>query len=145
MAAVVFIVIGGTSWFAWRYMATNVTRDSASFDISRSGSVSELLQPPETGLVTAIADLEAVANAGAAHLDPETSSLLQRHLGVIDRAIHESRAALESEPASRVAQESLFDALDAKVTLLRDAVVLIGEMRSGALEEPASIIPELNP
>jgi hypothetical protein len=64
-----------------------------------------------------------------ATLDMNTAEVLQANLTVIDGAIGESRAALDREPESGVAQESLVQALQNKVALLQDTVSLINAMR----------------
>ena len=56
---------------------------------------------------------------------------LASSMGVIDKAITESRAALVAQPASRVAQQSLFDAFRRKVALLQDTIALMNELRKG--------------
>jgi len=63
---------------------------------------------------------------------------------VIDQAIRESRAALQSQPASELAQESLFEALRRKVGLLQETIGLINEMRKGNQAGTARIIQNLN-
>jgi hypothetical protein len=70
--------------------------------------------------------------------------VLQKNLSVIDQAIGESRAALRTQPASELAQESLFEALRSKVTLLQDTVSLINEMRKGNQEGAARIVSGIN-
>jgi hypothetical protein len=50
---------------------------------------------------------------------------------VIDQAIGESRVALQAQPTSAPAQESLFDAFRSKIALLQDTIALINEMRKG--------------
>jgi hypothetical protein len=70
--------------------------------------------------------------------------VLQKNLEVIDQAIGESRAALQTQPTSDVAQESLFEALRNKVVLLQETVVLINEMRKGNQEGTARIVSGLN-
>ncbi len=79
----------------------------------------------------AIAGLEAVAREGQATLDPQLAAVLQKNIGVTDQAITESRAAVRAQPTSEVAQTSLFEALQRKVSLLRDTIALINEMRKG--------------
>jgi copper chaperone CopZ len=91
----------------------------------------------------AIAELDKVAKAGQAVLDPQTAAVLQKNIGVTDQAIRESRAALRSEPTSEVAQSSLFEALQRKVGLLRDTVALINEMRKGNQAGTAEIVGSL--
>jgi hypothetical protein len=57
-------------------------------------------------------------------LDDSTVAVLRRNLGIIDAAIRESRAALARDPASRLLNEQLTDALDQKLELMRTAVIL---------------------
>ncbi len=79
----------------------------------------------------AIDDLQTIAAKDTGELDPQVASVLQKNLTVIDQAITESRAALQSQPASSNAQLGLFDALRTKVALLQQTVELINEMRKG--------------
>ena len=63
--------------------------------------------------------------------------------GVIDDALGESRAVLQTQPSNELAQESLFEALRSKLALLQDMVALINEMRKGNQEGAARIVSEL--
>ena len=63
---------------------------------------------------------------------------------LIDEAISESRAALQSEPQSESAQESLFTALRRKVALLQETLALINEMRTGDQDGAARILSEID-
>ena len=99
----------------------------------------------------AIAKLEQAARLDQAAsgrdqntLDPETAAMLQKNLQVIDQAIAESRAALQSEPLSAPARDSLFDALKRKVALLQDTIALMNEMRKGNSAGAAQIVEGLN-
>jgi hypothetical protein len=95
----------------------------------------------ESHYTTAIARLEEITSAERSALDLETAYVLDAGLTVIDQAIVESRAALETQPESRLAQDSLFEALRHKVAVLQDMLALISEMRQG----DQSILSELNP
>ena len=99
---------------------------------------------PESDYTQAIAQLEQVTNADRDVLDQDTAGVLNAGLTVIDGAISESRAALQAEPQSQPAQESLYAALRRKVALLQDTVVLINEMRNGNQDGSARILPEIN-
>lgn len=79
----------------------------------------------------AIDDLQTIASKDTGELDPQVAAVLQKNLTVIDQAITESRAALQSQPSSSNAQNGLFDALRTKVALLQQTVELINEMRKG--------------
>lgn len=91
----------------------------------------------------AIAGLEQVASANDSPLDPEVMATLKKNLEVIDGAINESRAALTSQPDSRLAQESLFDAFRRKVSLLQDTIALMNEMRKGDELGAARIVGDI--
>jgi hypothetical protein len=87
---------------------------------------------PEAHYAQAIARLEEVTSAQRDALDPEIAGTMDAGLLVVDRAITESRAALQSEP-SDLAQDRLHAALRHKVTLLQDMLTLTSEMRKGTI------------
>jgi anti-sigma factor RsiW len=92
----------------------------------------------------AIRQLEQIAQSENGTLDPQVAAVFQRNLQVIDQAIGESRAALQTQPASADVQESLFDAMRSKVALLQQTVELINEMRKGNSAEAGRLIQGLN-
>jgi hypothetical protein len=92
----------------------------------------------------AIQQLEQIAKSENGALDPQVAAVFQRNLQVIDQAIGESRAALQTQPASADVQESLFDAMRSKVALLQQTVELINEMRKGNSAEAGRLIQGLN-
>ena len=92
----------------------------------------------------AIQQLEQIARSENGALDPQVAAVFQRNLQVIDQAIGESRAALQTQPASADVQESLFDAMKSKVALLQQTVELINEMRKGNSAEAGRLIQGLN-
>jgi hypothetical protein len=102
------------------------------------------LKQAELHYEKAIAGLEQITKAGQGNLDPQVTETLQRNLVVIDQAIRESKQALQSQPTSELAQESLFEAFRRKVALLQDTVSLINEMRKGNQDGAARIIGNLN-
>lgn len=81
-------------------------------------------RPAEREYEQAIDDLHTVLEARRAGLDPATVAVLEENLRVIDRAIAESRAALDADPASRELTRMLADAYNAKLGVLRRAVQL---------------------
>jgi hypothetical protein len=107
-------------------------------------SVQAELQAAEEHYDKAIQGLEQIARTESGALDPQVAAVLQKNLQVIDQAIGESRAALEQQPASADAQESLFDAMRSKVALLQQTVELINEMRKGNQAEAGRLIRGLN-
>jgi anti-sigma factor RsiW len=92
----------------------------------------------------AIQGLEQIARSQSGNLDPQVAAVLQKNLQVIDQAIGESRAALQMQPSSTDAQESLFDAMRTKVAVLQQTVELINEMRKGNQVEAGRLIQGLN-
>ncbi|MGH9888478.1 MAG: anti-sigma factor family protein, partial [bacterium] len=68
--------------------------------------------------------LRIIVAARRASLDTTTIAVIDKNLKVIDDAIAQCRAALQRDPASRYLLESLNDALDTKVQLLRTAATL---------------------
>jgi hypothetical protein len=107
-------------------------------------SVREELRLAEAHYDKAIAGLEQIAKAGQSSLDPKIAETLQKNIGIIDKAIGDSRTALQSQPTSQLAQESLFEALRRKVALLEDTIALINEMRKGNPAGAARVIRGLN-
>jgi anti-sigma factor RsiW len=107
-------------------------------------SVQAELQAAESHYEKAIQGLEQIAQSEQGALDPQVAAVLQKNLQVIDQAIGESRAALQQQPASAHAQDSLFDAMRSKVALLQQTVELINEMRKGNQAEAGRLIQGLN-
>jgi hypothetical protein len=148
VAATLLVLAGGVTWIAWRQLtpppavvATEPAQSPVDPDLVRS--VETELKLAEEHYEKAIAGLEQITSAGRDTLDPQVAAVLQKNLSVIDQAIGESRDALRRQPASDVAQESLFGALRSKVTLLQETVSLINEMRKGNQEGAARIVSGL--
>ena len=123
-AAAVLLMLSAT-WVMLRPSAQPSTAATAAEDAAPDVD----FQSTEAQYQTAIAGLEQITVAGGMELDPMTAEILRVNLTVIDMAIDESRAALETEPSSDVAQQTLVAALNSKVALLQDTVALINESR----------------
>jgi hypothetical protein len=106
-------------------------------------SVTEHLSAALDHYDNAMSQLQALASSGETALDPEVAAALQTNLAVIDRAIAESRAALESDPQSEPARASLIDALRQKVVMLQTTVELMNEMRKGNQAGAARVVSGL--
>ena len=150
-AAALVVVLAGASWFGWQQVLPQVPTVAVTGQAPAAEPDPELVADVETQLklaeehyTKAIAGLEAIARADNSELDQDTSDVLQANLTVIDTAIGESRAALQTDPGSQLAQQSLFEALRSKVTLLQDTIALINEMRKGNQEGAARIVSGLN-
>lgn len=81
------------------------------------------LGPFEPAYVSAIRDLEQLAGARAPVL-PAVQAVLAGNLAVVERAIAESRSAVESAPGSAVARDRLRAGLARKLALLRTSAAL---------------------
>jgi hypothetical protein len=82
----------------------------------------------------AIAGLEAIVAEDRSRLDPKVAVIVERNLALIDKAIADSRTALQGQPGSLMAQESLFDAYRRKVTLLQDLIALASDAKRNGLD-----------
>ena len=81
------------------------------------------LGPFEPAYVSAIRDLEQLAAARAPAL-PAVQTVLAGNLAVVERAIAESRSAVETAPGSEVARDRLRAGLARKLALLRTSAAL---------------------
>jgi hypothetical protein len=143
-AAVIVLATASTVWFV-RQSAVPTAPQQAAAPAQPTPSaapvhpapdnlvrnIDEELRAAELHYEKAITGLEQIAKAEQSALDPELAATLQKNLGVIDQAIKESRTAIKSQPASALAQDSLFEALRRKVALLEDTITLISVMRQG--------------
>lgn len=73
----------------------------------------------------AVADLQAVLDAGRSRLDPHTVAVLERNLAVIDSAVSEAQRALAADPADAYLNSYLARTMRRKVELLRQAATLV--------------------
>jgi Putative zinc-finger len=155
LAASLLLMIGGSLYLLHRWTQEPVstptiaqTPNSTTPGNGPGGalveSIDSELQQAAAHYEKAIAGLEQVANASDSPLDPDVMASLHRNLGVIDKAIAESRTALIAQPNSRVAQQSLFDAFRRKVALLQDTIALMNELRKGDQAGAARVASGLN-
>ncbi len=149
-------------WFAWRSLTAVAMTALIAAGLWRVGVLLSPVAPAgdsaplaaaapdspaagaEEDFIVAISALEQVTSADRDVLDQDTAVALNAGLTVIDDAISESRAALEAEPQSESAQESLFAALRRKVALLQEMLALINQMRQGDQDGTARILSEIN-
>ena len=145
-SAATMALVAGLTWIGTGL--TSIARPSgrlaSAAPQAEETSVKAQFDFAEAQYTSAIAGLESIAKNERSALDMETADVLQANLTVIDGAITESRAALQTEPDNPTAQESLFDALRSKLELLQDVVALINEMRKGNPEGAARIVSGLN-
>jgi len=91
----------------------------------------EKLRQAEQLLQSGIAELKQGMGSGQQALPVAAAATLDRNLQILDQAIADSSAALQAEPQNVAARNSLFDALQRKISLLQDTIALMNEMRKG--------------
>jgi anti-sigma factor RsiW len=151
-AAVLLAAVASTVWLVRQPVPAEPAPQAAAAapapahpgDENPVRSIDEELRAAELHYERAIAGLEQIAKSEQASLDPAVAATLQKNLGVIDQAIKESRNAIQSQPASQLAQDSLFEALRRKVALLEDTVSLINTMRKGDEAGTARVIRDMS-
>jgi anti-sigma factor RsiW len=126
-------------WVGGHLSAVTVVRPATTAQVFEAQS-----EAVEAQYTTAIARLEEVTSVERTALDPETVDVIDAGLMVVEEAIGESRAALETQPENELAQESLFAALRRKIAVLQEMLALINAMRQGNQDAAAQILSELN-
>jgi anti-sigma factor RsiW len=102
------------------------------------------LQKAATHYENAMLELDRLAQANEGAIEPSLAKLLRDQLDMADRAITESRQAMQSDPTSQPARESLFEAFRRKVSVLQATVSLMNEMRQGNPEGASKAAAGLN-
>jgi len=102
----------------------NASQASSVGTLTSVSQPSSVVSRPSSPLDLEIARLKVIVNRRRAQLDPATVSIVDRNLSVIDSAIAQVRQALRRDPESRFLMESLTNALENKVEVLRTAALL---------------------
>ena len=147
-ASILLALLTGATWFSFREAASRSAADrsaaaAAAGDVTDPASPS-YLHAPERAMRQEISNLEYLVTAESEVLPGETKAVYQATGAVIDDAIGQSTAMLQSEPANELAQQSLFEALRSKLALLQEMIALINEMRKGDQEAAARIVSGLD-
>ena len=104
----------------------------------------EDLRQAERLLQSGIAKLKEGMGSGEQALPLAAATTLDRNLQILDQAIAESSAAVQQEPQNVAARNSLFDALQRKISLLQDTIALMNEMRKGNAAGAAQLAEGIN-
>jgi len=72
-----------------------------------------------------VARLEEMLDRNRDQMDPETARVLERNLGVIDRAIQESVRALEADPGNPFLESHLARSMEIRANYLREAAAFV--------------------
>jgi hypothetical protein len=116
--------------------------NAAAADAVESGV--EDLRQAERLLQSGVSKLREGLGSGEQALPSTVASTLDSNLQILDQAIRESSTALQAEPQSVAARNSLFDALQRKISLLQDTLTLMNEMRKGNAAGVAQVVEGVN-
>jgi anti-sigma factor RsiW len=119
---------------------TNTTAQGNAGGADAVQSGVEDLRQAEKLLQSGIAKLKEGMGSDQQALPADTARTLDQNLQILDQAIAESTAALRQDPQNTAARTSLFDALQRKISLLQDTIVLMNEMRKGNAAGAAQVV-----
>jgi anti-sigma factor RsiW len=114
----------------------------AGTDAVQSGV--EDLRQAERLLHSGVAKLKEGLGSEDQALPTGMAATLDRNLQILDQAIAESSEALQKEPQNVAARNSLFEALQRKISLLQDTITLMNEMRKGNAAGVAQVVEGTN-
>jgi anti-sigma factor RsiW len=116
--------------------------NAAAADAVQSGV--EDLRQAERLLQSGIAKLKEGLGSDEQSLPADVASTLDLNLRILDQAIADSSAAVQKEPQNVAARDSLFDALQRKISLLQNTLTLMNEMRKGNAAGVAQVVEGSN-
>ena len=130
-AAVLVLISGAATWWAGPGVGARGPQGGApeTAGLGTEGPAALVAEglDPAPDLARELASLEAALAQASSRLDPNTVRILQKNLGVIERAIAESRNALEVDPGNAYLRQHLDRAYRDKADFLRE-VALISEL-----------------
>jgi anti-sigma factor RsiW len=116
--------------------------NAAGADAVQSGV--DDLRKAEQLMQSGVAKLKEGLGSNEQALPTDIAGTLDRNLQILDQAIAESSEALREEPQNVAARNSLFDALQRKISLLQDTITLMNEMRKGNAAGVAQVVEGTN-
>lgn len=122
-AVVMALVSAAATW--WAGPGVGARRAVAEAPVA-SGPATLVAEPlgPAPDLARDLAALESVLLEARSRLDPNTVRILEKNLGVIERAIAESRSALEVDPGNEYLRQHLDRAYRDKADFLREVALI---------------------
>jgi hypothetical protein len=123
LAAAAFVLVSLSAAATW-WVGAGVAIREAAPPVAEAGPAASLASdagapPPE--LTDELATLESILAEARARLDPQTVRILDKNLGVIQRAIDESVRALAVDPDNAFVRSHLERAWREKADFLREA------------------------
>lgn len=126
-AAIALVLLSaGSVWLMLPGAAGTLADAGAAAPTAGSGATAAAVPVVLTGTAydDVVAELEREFDRRRTELDPETIRVVESNLAIIDDAIAEARAALESDPSSGFLSTHLANAMRRKVDLLRQAAAI---------------------
>jgi hypothetical protein len=126
-AVAIMTFSAGAAWWAVRpdpsqpVNAAGPAITAADMPDDAAAMAARFVSDTEVGYEAAIGQLELALAEGRDQLDPATLEVIERNLEIIDAAIAEARAAVQSDPSNAYLYRHLDQTLNRKVDLLRRA------------------------
>jgi hypothetical protein len=121
-AVVLALVSAGSAWFLSRSGPT--PRPVASQQPSTPVMLNVGISPLDARTAASVAALEDVLARNRGRLDTATVRVIEKNLGIIDRAIRDAQSALAADPANAYLNQHLARETRRKLELLRQAATL---------------------
>lgn len=124
-AAVALVLIsGGAVWLGGRAGTRGPVETPAPDEDLAPLVVNTGNQPLDAHYAAQVADLERALERGRGRLDTTTVRVIEKNLGIIDRAIREAQSALAADPANSYLHLHLAQEMRRKLELLRQAATI---------------------
>jgi hypothetical protein len=118
---------GGSTWLALRSTSpgAEIVTPAPSAPAAPGGTlVRNASLEAERTYDAAVADLQALLDAGRDRLDPQTVRVLEQNLAAIDSAVADAQRAIAADPANAYLNTHLARTMRRKIDLLRHAATL---------------------
>jgi Putative zinc-finger len=149
IAAALVVAVGASIWFviapgtrAPENAVVTPPGNAAATDAVQSGV--DDLRKAEQLLQSGVAKLREGLGSDEQGLPSAVATTLDDNLRILDQAILESSSAWQEQPQNMAARNSLFDALQRKISLLQDTIALMNEMRKGNSAGVAQVVEGVN-
>lgn len=125
---VLALVSGAATWWAGPGVGARTLGAGGADPLAQAAGATATLVAeelaPAPDLARELASLEAVLEQARSRLAPNTVRILEKNLGVIERAIQESRRALEVDPGNEYLRQHLDRAYRDKADFLREVAFI---------------------
>jgi hypothetical protein len=125
-AALAGLLLGGAAlWTVASQTGGDAGRTATAPVLPAAGSPVSFAAAVPAGYDDAVEELEQILRDHRDRLDPVTVAVLEENLGLIDRAVAESRQALLNDPGNEYLNQYLAESMRRKLRLLRQATMIV--------------------